>query len=153
MRLKSVYCILVDSVLNRQLKSTEERQHRLLEAIEMGAIDLDDTVKSRSQNLKIAREALLIQIATVRKEHSEPMEHIKASQIEKFAQILKDKLLAKDSAIAKAYLNLLVDKVVINENTATVSGSYDALAHAVALNDTKKGHLNQVPTSVSDWGG
>lgn len=51
-----------------------------------------------------------------------------------------------------AYLNLLVDKVFINENTATVTDSYDALAHAVALNDTKKGHLNQAPTSVSDWG-
>lgn len=141
------------SALNRQLQNTEERQHRLLEAIETGILDLDETVQHRAQNLKAAREALIIQIAAVRNEHSKPIEHIKASQVEKFTQILKDKLLAKDSAIAKAYLNLLVDKVVINENTATVTGSYDALAHAVALNDTKKGHLNQVPTSISDWGG
>jgi|GEM_PF-3937356 len=127
------------NALNRKLKSTEERQHRLFEAIEMGVIDLDETVQSRAQNLKASREVLLIQIATVRKENSQPIEHIKASQVEKFSQVLKEKLLAKDSAIAKAYLNLLVDKVVINENTATVTGSYDALAHAVVLNDTKKG--------------
>jgi len=66
---------------------------------------------------------------------------------------LKDKLLAKDSAIAKTYLNLLVDTVVIHESVATITGSYDALANAVALNDEKNGHLKQVPTSISDWGG
>lgn len=141
------------NLLNRQLKNTEERQHRLINAIEEGVIDLDETVKSRYQNLKTAHEALLIQIASVRKEHSEPIEHIKASQVERFSQILKDKLLAKDSAIAKTYLNLLVDKVVINENVATVTGSYDALAHAVSMNGKKNEHLKQVPTSISDWGG
>lgn len=53
--------------------------------------------------------------------------------------MLKDKLLAKDSTTAKTYLNLLVNKVVINENVATITGSYEALAHAVALNDKKMG--------------
>lgn len=139
--------------LNRQLKQTEERQHRLLDAIETGTIDLDETVKTRANNLKAAREALLIEIAGVRLDHSRPVAHIKASQIEAFAKTLKDKLLAKDSAIAKSYLSLLVDKIVINENTATVTGSYSALAHAAALADKKNEHLKQVPTSISDWGG
>jgi site-specific DNA recombinase len=139
--------------LNRQLKSAEERQHRLLDAIEMGVVNLDETVKSRAQNLQAAREALVIQIATVRKDNSQPLEHIKASQVEKFSQLLKEKLLAKDSAIAKTYLNLLVDTVVVNEDVATITGSYDALASAVGLNDKKNGHLKQVPTSISDWGG
>ncbi|MBC7787996.1 MAG: hypothetical protein H7Z18_11360 [Methylophilaceae bacterium] len=89
----------------------------------------------------------------MRRDHSRPVEHIKASQIEAFAKTLKDKLLAKDSAIAKSYLGLLVDKIVVNENTATVTGSYSALAHAAALTDQKIGHLKQVPTSISDWGG
>lgn len=141
------------NTLSLQLKNTEERQHRLFEAIEMGLIELDVTLQSRAQNLKAAREALLIQITTVHKDHSQPIEHIKASQVVKFSQVLKDKLLAKNSAIAKTYLNLLVDKVVINENVATITGSYDALAHAVALNGKKNEHLNQVPTSISDWGG
>lgn len=140
------------NALNRQLRNAEERQHRLLDAIEMGVIDLDETVQSRAQNLKTAREALLIQIASVRKVQAQPIEHIKASQVEKFSQVLKDKLLAKDSAIAKTYLNLLVDKIVINENVATISGSYDALVNAVALNH-KNEHIKQVPTSIYDWGG
>jgi DNA invertase Pin-like site-specific DNA recombinase len=139
--------------LNRQLKQTEERQHRLLDAIETGIVGLDETVQHRAQNLKTAREALIIEIAGVRRDHSRPVEHIKASQVEAFAKALKAKLLAKDSAIAKSYLSLLVDKIVVNENVATITGSYGALAHAAALNDKKIGHLNQVPTSISDWGG
>ena len=87
--------------LNRQLKQTEERQHRLLKAIETGIIDLDETVKSRANSLKAAREALLIVIAGVHRDDSRPVKHIKASQIEAFAKTLKDKLLAKDSTIAK----------------------------------------------------
>lgn len=139
--------------LNRQLKLTEDRQHRLLDAIESGFIDLDETVQSRAQNLKTAREALIIEIAGVRRDYSLPGEQIKASQIEAFAKTLKAKLLAKDSAIAKSYLNLLVDEVVVIDKTATMKGSYSALAHAATLNQIKNGHLKQVPTSISNWGG
>ena len=139
--------------LNRQLKQTEERQHRLLDAIETGIIDLDETIQSRAKNLKAAREALIIEIAGVHCEHSRPIEQIKASQVEAFTKILKTNLLAKDSAIAKSYLSILVDKIVVHENTATVTGSYSSLAHAAALTDKKNVHLKQVPTSISDWGG
>jgi site-specific DNA recombinase len=139
--------------LNRQLKQTEERQHRLLDAIETGIVGLDETVQHRAQNLKTAREALIIEIAGVRRDYSLPAEQIKASQVEAFAKTLKTKLLAKDSAIAKSYLNLLVDEVVVRDKTATMTGSYSALAHAATLNQIKNGHLKQVPTSISNWGG
>ena len=137
--------------LNRQLKITEERQHRLLDAIETGIVDLDDTVQRRAQQLKSAREALLIELAGVRREHPFPVEHIKASQVYMFAKTLKAKLLAKDSAIAKSYLNLLVDQIIIKDDAATMKGSYRALANAAALGEIKVGHLKQVPTSMHDW--
>ena len=141
------------NTLNRQLKNTEERQHRLLDAIETGIVGLDETVQQRAQQLKTSRDALIIQIANVRHEHLQPIEHIKASQVDAFAIALKNKLLAKDSTIAKSYLNLLVDKIVITEKIATVTGNYNALAKVAALNSNKNGHLKQVPTLVSGWGG
>jgi len=137
--------------LNRQLKAVEERQHRLLDAIETGVIELDETTQRRAQQLKSAREALLIEQAGVRREHSLPVDQLKASQVEAFTKTLKAKLLAKDSAIAKSYLNLLVDEIVVKDNTATMKGSYGALAHAVTIDDKKVGHLKQVPTSISVW--
>ena len=137
--------------LNRQLKQTEERQHRLYEAIETGIIDLDETLQRRAQQLKSARESLLIELAGVRREHSLPVDQLKASQVEMFAKTLKAKLLAKDSALAKSYLNLLVDEIIVRDGAATMRGSYGALANAVAMDKIKVGHLKQVPTSMSDW--
>ncbi len=137
--------------LNRQLKQTEERQHRLYEAIETGVIDLDETLQRRAQQLKSAREALLIELAGVRRAHSLPIDQLKASQVEAFAKTLKAKLLAKDGALAKSYLSLLVDEIIVRDGAATMKGSYRALAYAAAIGEIKVGHLKQVPTSISDW--
>lgn len=139
--------------LNRQLKQTEERQHRLLDAIETGIVDLDETVQNRAKNLKAAREALIIEIAGVRNDQSRPIDQIKASQVEVFAKTLKAKLLSTNSAIAKTYLNLLVDKIVITDNTANVTGSYSRLAQAATLDRMKTWQPKQLPTSIHDWGG
>ena len=79
--------------LNRQLKQTEERQHRLLEAIETGIVDLDETVQRRAQQLKSAREALLIELAGVRREQSIPADQLKASLVNTFATRLYTRLL------------------------------------------------------------
>jgi site-specific DNA recombinase len=137
--------------LNRQLKLTEERQHRLLDAIETSVVYLDETVQRRAQQLKSAREALLIELAGVRREHSLPADQLKASQVNAFAKTLKAKLLAKDSALAKSYLNLLVDEIIVRDGAATIKGSYGALAHAAAIDKIKAGHPKQVPTSMYDW--
>lgn len=137
--------------LNRQIKLIEDRQGRLLEAIETGVIDLDETVQRRAQQNKSAREALLIELASVRRDRSSSIDQIKASDVDAFAKTLKAKLLAKDSALAKSYLTMLVDEIVVTENTATVKGSYGALTNAFSMDDKKVGHLKQVPTSISNW--
>ncbi len=137
--------------LNRQLKQTEERQHRLLDAIETGTIELDEVTQRRAQQLKTSREALLIELAGVRRDRCLPIEHIKASQIDSFGKALRQWLLSGNSGFAKSYLNLLVDEIVVEGKTATVRGSYAALASAAAMDKIKVGHLKQVPTFIADW--
>lgn len=137
--------------LNRQLKQVEERQHRLLDAIETGTIDLDETVQRRAQTLKASREALLIELAGIRRQSSLPVDQIKATQINSFGKVLRKKLLSRDSAMAKSYLNLLIDEIVVNDRAATVKGSYGAFAAASTLDKIKVGHLKQVPTSIFEW--
>jgi site-specific DNA recombinase len=51
--------------------------------------------------------------------------------------------------LAKSYLNILVDEVVVQDKTATVNGSYEALAET--MQQIKKGNLNQVPSFMPDW--
>jgi DNA invertase Pin-like site-specific DNA recombinase len=135
--------------LNRQLKQLEDRQQRLLDAIETGIVELDETTKKRAQTLKASREALLIERSSVSREHAMPeVEYLKPSQVELFGKALRKKLLSKDSVLAKSYLNLLIDEIRIVDNQATIKGSYDALA--ATIHQVKMG-TGQVPTFIHDW--
>ena len=138
------------SELERQLKHTEERQNRLLDAIESGVIDLDETTHRRSQQIKTAREALLIQMAEVRRAPlSATIEYLKPSQVDLFGKALRNKLLAKDSVLAKGYIQLLVEEILVKDEKAIIRGSYAALAHA--MHKMKMSTSNQVPTFMPDW--
>lgn len=140
----------VISELERQLKNTEDRQNRLLDAIESGTVELDEITHRRSQQNKTAREALLIKMAETR---STPMpaeiEYLKPSQVDLFGKALRSKLLAKDSALAKGYIKLLVDEVRVEDGRATIKGSYAALANA--MHQMKMGTNNLVPTLIPNW--
>ncbi len=137
--------------LNRQLKQIEERQQRLTDAIETGVLDLGETTRNRAQQLKVSKEAIIIDLATTRRAPAMPTEPLRASQIDKLSKLLKDKLLAKDTGIAKSYLNLLIDEIVVTENTAQVKGSYAALVATASTKEIKKGDLKQVPSFIHDW--
>ncbi len=139
------------NLINRQIKQTEERQLRLLDAIETGTIELDELTQRRIQQLKSSREALLIELAGARREHSLPVDQIKASQIDSFGKLLRKRLMSGDTGFAKSYLNLLVDEIEVADKSVTVSGSYAALAAAAAMDKIKVGHLKQVPTFIHDW--
>ena len=136
--------------INRQIKQVEKKQDYLLNAIENGAIEHHETIQRRAQQNKAAREALFIELAGVRRDYFLPaVEHIKASQVDVFGKVLRKKLLAKGSPLAKSYLNILVDEIVVEDKTATVKGSYEALAET--MQQVKMGNLNQVPSFIPDW--
>ena len=93
---------------------------------------------------------MFIELAGVRRDHTLPaVEHLKASQVETFGKVLRQKLLGKDSGLAKSYLNLLVDEIMVEDKTATIKGSYDALASTI--HQIKMGTCHQVPTFIPNW--
>lgn len=139
------------SQVSRQLKQIEERQQRLMDAIETGVLDLDETTQRRAQQLKASKEALIIELAKSRRAPEIATEPLRASQIDKLSRMLKDKLLANETGVSKSYLNLLVDEIVVTDNTANVKGSYAALASTANAKEIKKGTLNQVPSFIQDW--
>lgn len=53
-----------------------------------------------------------------------------------------------DSVLTKSYINLLVEEVLVKDETATIKGSYAALAYA--MHQMKMGATNQVPTFIHD---
>ena len=78
------------------------------------------------------------------------IEYLKASQVDILGKVLREKLFAKGSPLAKSYLNVLVDEIIVENNIATVKGSYAALAET--MQQIKKGNLNnQVPSFIPNW--
>jgi hypothetical protein len=89
------------SMFQRQLEQLDERQHRLLEAIESGVIELDEITQKRMQQIKISRDALRIELANIDQYQQLDLEPIRASQIDKLSDLLKTKLLNGNREIAK----------------------------------------------------
>ena len=151
-RLKSSKDSLQERIdeINRQIKQVEKKQENLANAIENGC-EVDEALLRRMQQNKAAREALFIELASVRRDTAMPaVEYLKASQVDSFGKILRDKLLVKDSPFAKSYLKALVDEIVVRDKTATITGSYTALAET--MQQIKMGSLNkQVPSFNPDW--
>ena len=141
------------NVIQRQLLQLDERQHRLLNAIELGYAELDEVTQKRMQQIKTARDALQIEKANLRNHAQVKFEPLRSSQIIKLSEILKSKLLNDDQGIARSYLHLLVDKVKVVNEEAIISGNMHSLIAASELATNKNGLLKQVPTSVPKWGG
>lgn len=94
---------------------------------------------------------MFIELAATSRQTEIAMEALRASQIDKLSCKLKDKLLANDTGIAKGYLNLLIDEIVVPDNIANVKGSYSALAATASAKEIKKGTLNQGPSFIRSW--
>ncbi len=134
------------NTLNKQLQKTEQAQRNLYAAIENG-LPFDEVLQKRAQELKAERESLLVELASVRRTHAVPVDRILPSNIEAFSKAIRAKL--EDKEFAKRYLQVLVDEIVVDGNTATMRGSYAALANAIA--EKKKGTSKEVPSFMSEW--
>ncbi len=77
------------------------------------------------------------------------IEYLKPSQVELFGKALCNKLLSKEPSVIKSYINLLVEEVLMKEDTANIKGSYEALAHV--MHQMKMGTNNLVPTFIPNW--
>jgi len=132
--------------LTKQLKKIEQGQTNLFNAIKNG-LPFDEPIQKRSQDLKSARESLLIELASVRRNHAAPVDRILPSNIEAFSKAIREKL--KNKEFAKRYLNVLVDEIVVSGDTATMKGSYAMSANAIT--EMKKSTSEKVPSFMRDW--
>lgn len=129
-----------------EIKKTEDAQRNLYNAIENG-LPFDEVLEKRAHELKARRKALLIERTGVGREHALPVDRILPSRVEAFSKAVQAKL--RDKAFAKRYLQALVDEIVVPEETATIRGSYAALAEAIA--EKKKDTSEEVPSFVCLW--
>jgi hypothetical protein len=121
---------------------------RLYEALENGLVTLDETFQQRLHLAKANREAILLDMATLRRRQLPPVARITPSQVQAFARVMREKLQDRESSFAKDYLRAVVAEVVVHGETATVSGSNARLMELAARG---KVNADQVPSSMQEW--
>jgi site-specific DNA recombinase len=135
--------------LQKEMETLKQSSERLFEAVEKGFLPMDETLQQRSHKLQARRQEVLLEIAGLKRQREMPTNLLKTQNIDAFSKAIRSKLLDRSSRFGKDYLNLLVNEIKIDGNEAHISGSYNALASAVA--ETKKGSPLRVPTFVSNW--
>jgi hypothetical protein len=135
--------------LKAELKDVDQRRNRLFSAVEEGILPLDESLKSRAHKQQVRHQEILTEIAGFRRVQQMPLKAIHSKHIERFSVAMRQRLLDRNCGLGKEYLKLLVDKITVEENQATITGSYASLANA--LTQTKKGTLERVPSFVPNW--
>jgi DNA invertase Pin-like site-specific DNA recombinase len=135
--------------LQKEFGSIEQETTRLFEAVGKGYLPMDDSLNRHSHKLQARRQEILTAIAGIKRQQQMPLDLLKPKHINAFTKALRIKLLDRDSSFGKEYLRLLVSEIRIEKNAARITGSYAALASAVA--EKNRDTVERVPRFVPNW--
>ncbi len=119
------------ATLNQELATMTRGMERLYAGIEKGVIKLADMLRQRTDQLRAQRQAILTHIAVLKTKATVPAHVLQQKHIDAFTRLLRAKLL-ESGPFGKEYLRLLVLEIRVNQREVKVTGSYAALAQAVA---------------------
>ena len=135
--------------LKRELANIEQETTRLYEAVGKGYLPMDQSLSVHAHRLQARKQEILTTIAGFKRQQQMPLDLLKMKNIQAFTSALRSKLLDRKSGFGKEYLRLLVSEIRIQDSTATITGSYAALANAMA--EKNLGTLGRVPRFVPNW--
>ena len=110
-------------------------------------LKLDDMLRQRTDKLQVQRQAILTDIARLKTRATVPANVLQQKHIDAFTRLVREKLL-QNGAFAKEYLRLLVREIRVNKREVQITGSYGALAQAVAATP---GDFMGVPRFAPKW--
>jgi len=135
--------------LRKELDQATAGLDRLYQAVEHGAIDIDETLRTRTQKLKARRSEVLTEMAKLKDRQALAVRRVNADTVKAFCSALKERFNDPTSGLGKAYLRLLVDEISLQGNALVVTGSHRRLADAIGFMQKRK--LGEVPSFVRDW--
>jgi site-specific DNA recombinase len=136
--------------LTKELKRVQQSSNQLYEAVERGFLPMDSTLTDRANKLQAQRQALLTEIAGLRRLKQMPLDALGEKRVQAFTKILRERLIEKDRGFSKKYLKLLVEEIRCLDKQIVMRGSYVALAKMVG--ETKKDTPESgVPSFGLDW--
>jgi site-specific DNA recombinase len=135
--------------LKKELDRATTGLDRLYQAVEEGALSIDETLRTRTQKLKARRSEVLTEMAKLKDRNALAVRRVNADTVNTFCSALQERFTDRTSGLGKAYLRLLVDEIKLDGNELLVSGSHRRLADAIGF--MHKSKLGAVPSFVNDW--
>jgi primosomal protein N'' len=97
--------------LTAELEKNQRSLERLYHAVEEGMLPMDATLSERAHRLQAQRQAILTEIAGIRRQKEMPQQLLSSRNVAAFCQALKARLFDRSSGFGKRYLRLLVDEI------------------------------------------
>jgi DNA invertase Pin-like site-specific DNA recombinase len=118
------------TALAREAEETEERLRRLYKIVEDGREQVDDILRVRIADLRLAREKALGALERVRSA-TRAVEDISPIVIERFTRTMREKLSTGNVSFRKAYLGSLIDRIEVDDGEVRIVGRKEVLEQAV----------------------
>ena len=136
--------------LTKEVDSLHQRSNQLYEAVEKGLLPMDATLTERANKLQAQRQALLTEIAGLRRLKQMPVDALGEKKVHAFTTVLRERLIGKDHIFGKKYLKLLVSEIRYLNRQLVMKGTHAALMRVFGENkmSTPQG---EVPTFGLDW--
>jgi len=131
--------------LESQIQDIDVRLQNLYSAIEKGTVEMDD-VGERVRELKVLKAQLLHRLSDSDRLVNIPLYFFTHRFIKTFRRKLNSLFSSEESGLAKRYLRLLVEKIVLTGNTVHIVGKTRKILELAIGEKTLT-----VPTAVIDW--
>ena len=119
--------------LRQTYRDTQAALARLLSLVEKGLMEAEDpSLKERLLGLKLQRDELAVEIADLQQRLSSNEPEITPEKIERFATLLRDKLLNGTPEFRQAYARMVMREVSVKDEQIRISGSKAILAKAAS---------------------
>jgi site-specific DNA recombinase len=117
-------------VLEREAQESNERLRRLYKLVEDGVTEMDDILKGRITALKADLDRTQTALERARS-GARPVIEISPIQVERFGQIMREKLTSGNVPFRKAYLGAIVDRIEVDDREIRIIGRKDVLEQAI----------------------
>lgn len=135
------------TILDKEVHDCDERLRHLYKLVEDGAAEPDDILQDRLTALEADRDRA--QAALVRaKAGIRPSVDINPALIERFGQIMRERLTTGEISFRKTYIGAIVDWIVVDDRHIRIMGRKDVLEAAVAA---KGGPIPGVRSFLRNW--
>ena len=134
----------------KEITSTEAKLEVLYEHLATGAISMDTTLEEHIQRLQRRAKVLSEEVNSLRQRKRLPLKEFGDSQIEAFAEEIRQKFTGELTRSIKPYVQSVVGRVTLKGNNVTIVGNNLDTVSAISKFRTGRAPV-LVPSHVAEW--